>query len=95
MRDNEKNTNIHRYGYAEELKYLTVFNNEELFFTNSSDKTYNYIAKLLYSAVKSYDLLFSSLNTSYKSRIENYLEIWSCYSSKNAKPTKVGRSYYE
>jgi hypothetical protein len=80
LRDSEKNTNFHRYGYAEELDYLTVFNKSEIPFTKSLDDTYNYIAKLLYSAVRSFDILYTSLDESYISRIENFLNIWSCYS---------------
>lgn len=80
LRDNEKNTYFHRYGYAEELDYLSKFNQLELPFTKSSDDTYNYITKLLYSAVRSFDMLYTSLDESYKSRIENFLDIWSCYS---------------
>ncbi|WP_201763492.1 hypothetical protein [Chengkuizengella marina] len=79
VRDNEKNTNFHRYGYEEVLDYLTVFNSEEIAFARTPDKTYNYIAKLIYSAVKSYDMLFFELNHFYKTRLENYLQIWSCY----------------
>lgn len=79
MRDKEKNTSIHKFGYAEELDYLNIFNNEDVYFKKTSDETYNYISKLIYSAVKSYDRLVPLLNASYKSRIENYLDIWSCY----------------
>lgn len=79
MRDKEKNTSIHKFGYAEELDYLNIFNNEEVYFKKTSDETYNYISKLIYSAVKSYDRMVPLLNASYKSRIGNYLDIWSCY----------------
>lgn len=79
MRDNEKNTNFHRFGYEEELEYLNVINQEEIPLANTSDDTYNYIATLLYSAVKSYDKLSISLDNLYKSRFENYLNIWFCY----------------
>lgn len=82
MRDNEKGTNVHRFGYAEKLDYLSVYDNEDICFSKTSDETYNYIARLLYSAVKSYDRLYSSLDNTYKSRIENYLAIWACYCRK-------------
>lgn len=79
IRDNEKSTNFHRFGYGEELEYLTIINQEDILFANTSDDYFNHIARLLYSAVKSYDSLSLSLNNSYKSRLKNYLEIWSCY----------------
>ncbi|MDP4093506.1 MAG: hypothetical protein Q8920_09110 [Bacillota bacterium] len=79
MRDKEKNTNIHRYGYEEELEYLKVFNDEDSAFARTPNETYNYISKLLYSAVKSYDRLSYLIDNSYKQRFENYLEIWACY----------------
>ncbi|MDP5276746.1 hypothetical protein [Chengkuizengella axinellae] len=79
LRDQEYNTNYHRYGYAEELNYLTVLNNEDILFDKTSDRTFNYIARLIYSAVKSYDILYSSLNPSYQSRLENFINIWFFY----------------
>ncbi|QOR35184.1 hypothetical protein IMX26_17275 [Clostridium sp. 'deep sea'] len=79
MRDKEKDTNFHRFGYKEELDYLSIIKSEEIAFAKTLDEIYNHIARLLYSAVKSYDRLYYSLNNSYKSRIENYSEIWSCY----------------
>jgi len=81
IRDNEKNTNVHRYGYAEKLNYLSIYNDESTrsSFLKVSDETYNHISKLLYSAVKSYDGLSVSLNDLYKSRIEKYLAIWEFY----------------
>jgi hypothetical protein len=80
IRDNEKNTNFHRFGYEEELEYLTILNQENISFANTPDDNFNYIARLLYSAVKSYDNLRPFLGDNlYKSRLENYLEIWSCY----------------
>jgi hypothetical protein len=85
MRDNEKNTNFHRFGYEEELNYLTVMNQEEVSFANTSDDTYNHIARLLYSAVKSYDRLSLSVDKLYKSRLDNYLDIWFCYSQNRFK----------
>lgn len=79
MRDNEKNTNFHRFGDGEELEYLTIINQEDISFANTSDENFNHIARLIYSAVKSYDSLCFSLNNLYKSRFENYLNIWCCY----------------
>lgn len=86
IRDNEKNTNYHRFGYEEELEYLTILNQEDISFANTSDDKFNHIARLLYSAVKSYDILRLSFKDSlYKSRLENYLEIWSCYHENRSK----------
>jgi hypothetical protein len=81
IRDKEKNTNFHRFGYGEGLEYLTILNEEDISFVKTSDDdSFNHISRLLYSAVKSYDKLMLSLEDNlYKSRLENYLEIWSCY----------------
>lgn len=79
MRDNKYNTNFHRYGYGEELDYLPVFCEEECPFAKSPNATCNYISRLIYSAVTSYDRLCSSLFDSYESRAANFFAIWSCY----------------
>lgn len=79
IRDKEKGTNFHRSGYAEELDYLTIYNEEEIMFSKTLDETYNYISRLLYSAVKSYDRLSFLLDNSYKGRLKNFLSIWEYY----------------
>lgn len=82
LRDKEKNTNIHRYGYAEDLEYFAVLNNPEIPYLKTSDITYNHIAGLLYSSVISFDRLYSLLDSSYKARAENYISIWESYAQK-------------
>ena len=79
LRDKEYNTNIHRFGYAEKLDYLDVIRQDEVPFGRTQDETFNYISELLYSAIKSFDRLCLSMNNSYKSRINDFLNIWSCY----------------
>lgn len=78
-RDNDKNTNFHRFGYGEDLEYLTIINQEDISFANTCDDIFNHIVRLIYSAVISYDRLCFSLNNSYKSRLDNFLNIWRCY----------------
>jgi hypothetical protein len=79
MRDNQYNTNFHRYGYSEKLEYLSVELTPLNEFKIAGDETYNYITELLYQAVTSYDKLILQLNDSYKSRLEIFLEIWKSY----------------
>ena len=79
MRDNEKGTNIHRYGYSEELDYFSLYSKEDIHYAKTSDETYNHIARLLYCAVKSYDRLYYFIDNLYVSRLDDYLSIWDCY----------------
>lgn len=79
MRDNQYNTNFHRYGYSEKLEYLkveTTYINE---FKIHNDETHNHIAELLYEAVVSYDELQMKFSASYVSRLKLFIEIWSEY----------------
>jgi hypothetical protein len=48
-------------------------------FIKGNDDTYNHISRMLYSAVKSYDKLKSSQENYYKSKLDNYLSIWTYY----------------
>lgn len=79
IRDHTYNTNIHRYGYAEELEFLSVIKNSKLPFTGTEDETYNHIAEFLHSAVVSYDKLIPMLNGAYRSKLPTYMKIWDCY----------------
>lgn len=79
MRDNQYNTNFHRYGYSEKLEYVSVELTPSNEFKTSDDGTYNYITELLYQAAASYDKLILQLSDGYVSRLEIFLEIWKSY----------------
>jgi hypothetical protein len=79
MRDNQYNTNFHRYGYSEKLEYLEVDVIGANEFKVSRDETYNHIVELLYQAIMSYDKMILQLNSNYISRCEIFLEIWKSY----------------
>ena len=70
-RDLKYNTNFHRYGYREKLKYLTTYKNvSNTYLTN--DETYNHIAKLLISGIE------NSPNISDDDK-RTFYEIWNDY----------------
>jgi hypothetical protein len=79
MRDNLHNTNFHRYGYRENLEYLTSIPSIPENLKKSEDVVYNHIAELLSSAVIAYDRLVFKLNNRYNSRSEVFFEIWRSY----------------
>ncbi|MBK1813017.1 hypothetical protein JHL18_20545 [Clostridium sp. YIM B02505] len=79
IRDNQYNTNFHRYGYSEQLEYLKVDMNYVNEFKIHNDETHNHITELLYRAVVSYDKSILRLNDRYVSRSELFLEIWREY----------------
>lgn len=79
MRDNQYGTNIHRYGYGEQLDYLTVEMTAAEAFKVADDKVYNEIVTHLYRGVVSYDDLAQKANPLYKSRLEIFFEIWRTY----------------
>lgn len=79
MRDNQYNTNFHRYGYSEKLEYLEVDVIGANEFKVSKDETYNHIVELLYQGIMSYDKMILQLNSDYRSRCEIFLEIWKSY----------------
>lgn len=79
MRDNQYGTNIHRYGYGEQLDYLMVEMADAEAFKVADDEVYNEIVTHLYRAVVSYDRLAQKANPLYKSRVETFFEIWRTY----------------
>lgn len=79
MRDNQHNTNFHRYGYRENLEYLTTIPNLPENLKKSEDAVYSHIAELLFSAVITYDRLVFKLNSRYVSRAKVFFEIWRSY----------------
>jgi hypothetical protein len=79
MRDNQYNTNFHRYGYSEDLEYLLTEDNDSNIYMHPDDETYNHIVRLLYQAVVSFDRLILQLNRCYISKQTLFFEIWDCY----------------
>ena len=83
MRDNQYGTNVHRYGYGEELAYLNVDMKGAEVFKTKNDKVYNAIVEHLYAAVVSYDQLVQKVNPLYMSRKDVFFEIWRTYIKKS------------
>lgn len=79
LRNNQYNTNFHRYGYGEKLEYLSDVPPLPKEFMRTDDEGYNHIAELLFSAVISYDSLVPQLNAGYTSRKDVFLAIWRSY----------------
>lgn len=87
MRDDQYGTNIHRYGYFEELDYQKVRESEGNFSEimesyPAKDKTFQMIADKLYAAAISYDRLVKHLNPKYELRSSNYFDIWQAYDTE-------------
>lgn len=79
IRDNEYGTNIHRYGYGEQLDYLLVEMADAEVFKVAGEEVYNEIVTNLYRAAASYDRLAQKANPLYKSRLAIFFEIWRTY----------------
>jgi hypothetical protein len=76
-RDNLYKTNIHRFGYRENLAYKLYYGKEFVF--TKLDETYNMIADKLVSAAVTYDHLVQELNPLYEERRSIFFEIWKQY----------------
>lgn len=76
LRDIERGTNHHRYGYEEELAYMR---NKDKCPIKASNDTFNMIADKLYCAALTYDELMLQLYPEYKRRSQDFFEIWKCY----------------
>ena len=84
LRDKEYETNIHRYGYAENLEYLEIFDKGVFGVANTEDHTYNYITQMIYSALVTYEKLMPKLDKGYRCQLSNFLEIWHSYVDERA-----------
>ena len=79
-RDNQHDTNIHRYGYAEELEYQKK-PSAACPYEGNNDRptTFYHIADKLFAATAAYDRLVPILNPAYESRQSWFYEIWRTY----------------
>lgn len=76
LRDIERGTNHHRYGYAEELIYHK-YKGQNKFMTG--DDTFDMIADKLYATALAYDELTKKFYPEYEERSETLFDIWHCY----------------
>ena len=76
LRDIERGTNHHRYGYSEKLVYRK-YEGKNKFVTG--DETFDMIADKLYAAALAYDELTKEFYPEYKARSEVLFDIWQCY----------------
>lgn len=74
-RDDDKGTNIHRYGDHEQLTYRDMPEHE----FSAPDATYGDIARRLCAAADAYDALMPLLNPDYEPRAEVFFDIWRAY----------------
>lgn len=76
LRDIKYGTNIHRYGYEEELSYLK---NRGMCPIHTENSVFNEIADKLYCAALTYDALAHEFYPEYEDRMGDFFEIWTCY----------------
>lgn len=78
-RDEQYQTNFHRYGYSESLKYRELQIEMPEHYKLEGDSTFNYIAEQLYRAVNSYQELILQKEIIQGNRVQIFYEIWDCY----------------
>lgn len=78
-RDNQHQTNFHRYGYAEQLDYRNVNISHYERYLVKQDDTYNHIVHNLCKAVICYDNLVARSNSLYQKRSDIFFNIWDSY----------------
>lgn len=76
LRDIERGTNHHRYGYSEKLIYHK-YEGQNKFVTG--DETFDMIADKLYAVALAYDELTKEFYPEYEERSEVLFDIWQCY----------------
>lgn len=76
LRDIERGTNHHRYGYGEKLVYRK-YEGRNTFVIG--DDTFDMIADKLYAAALAYDELTKEFYPEYEARSEILFDIWRCY----------------
>lgn len=76
LRDIEKGTNHHRYGYREKITYRKYMGLNRFV---TGDDTFDMIANKLYAAALAYDELTKQFYPEYEARSETLFEIWQCY----------------
>ena len=81
MRDQEHATNHHRYGYAEQLEYVSELGKMPY---SRDDATFDRIADHLYAAALAYDRLAAHFYPRYQGRSEAFFAIWEAYEAHRA-----------
>ena len=76
MRDLERGTTHHRYGYAEELEYIKDLGKMPY---QMDDEISRRIANQLYAAALTYDRLVKNFYPEYVDRSSDFFAIWDCY----------------
>ena len=77
-RDRKYGTNHHRYGYSEELEYVSCLGKVPY---KTEDATFNRIADRIYAAALSYDKLVKDFYPQYRDRSADFFAIWEWYES--------------
>lgn len=80
IRDEEKGTNFHRYGYQEDLEYLNRWHDLRDQCPAAADPVFAHIWGLLFAAAVSYDGLCASLDGAYSPRFGLFESVWYTYS---------------
>ena len=78
MRDLERSTSHHRYGYSEQLEYVCDLGKMPY---KAKDMTFNRIADHLYAAALAYDRLVKHFYPQYQVRSDVFFAIWDAYES--------------
>lgn len=78
-RDNQYQTNFHRYGYGEQPAYRNIDISVCEKYLAKQDDTYNHIVQNLCKAVLCYDDLAGKSNPLYRKRSDVFFEIWDSY----------------
>ena len=86
MRDLERGTTHHRYGYAEELEYVKDL---EKMPYQMDDEISRRIANQLYAAALTYDRLVKNFYPEYVDRSSNFFAIWDCYQLSSNKEREI------
>ncbi len=82
LRDMKHGTNHHRYGYEENLAYVSNRNKCPI---KTGNEHFDMIAENIYCAAITYDELAKSFYPEYKERCTNFTEIWKCYEGSREK----------
>ncbi len=82
-RDDQYQTNFHRYGYKDSLKYYDLKFELPEQYKAEGDNTYHYIAEQLCRAVNSYELLLLQKDMLQERKSQFFYKIWDCYSQKD------------
>ncbi len=76
IRDEEKGTTFHRYGYSEDLEYLDCLHDLHGQCPEAADPVFAHIWGLLFSAAASFDRLHGRMDRAYRPRYGLFEGIW-------------------